>query len=271
MPHYFLPVQSQLSMLDQWTKQACEAYDSRPPGILNLHQSHGSIQYLYKSRSDERSPTYLSKNRLSFITDLAQKNYEERFLRIAEQQKKELLKLQSKDLHRSASVLYRALASSYESLSPERKKLVTPYVLPDDLFIEAWLQQAYERKAFFADDPLIITNRGERVRSRIEKIMADTMYRLKIPYLYEFPLSLFASKTINPDFTILDIRERTTVIFEHFGLMGDLTYNQNANMKIEQYLQAGFIPGYDFLYTQESGYRNFNPYLFESLIKDRFL
>lgn len=270
MPFFYLPMQNQLDLLDQWTDQVHEALKGRPPGVLNLHHSHGTVQYMFKTKPEDTQAVYLSKSKRTLIVELAQRDYEERFLHIAAQQRERLLKDQSRGRPCSASVMYHALAAVYENLKPYRKELVQPYILPDKLFIQSWLDQPYSGREFFPGDPLIFTKKGTRVRSRIERIMADTLDRMEIPYLYEYPLTLPSHKTIYPDFTILDVRERTTVLFEHFGMMNDILYRQQALNKIEQYLQAGFYPGYDLLYTFEGSSQGFDTRSFEFLIKNRF-
>ena len=48
------------------------------------------------------------------------------------------------------------------------------------------------------------TIKGERVRSKSEKIIADELYRYQIPYKYEFPLTLATHNRniqLYPDFT----------------------------------------------------------------------
>lgn len=48
---------------------------------------------------------------------------------------------------------------------------------------------------------MILTDRGERVRSKTEKIMADYFYRKGIEYKYEQPIYLKGLGTVYPDFS----------------------------------------------------------------------
>ena len=50
---------------------------------------------------------------------------------------------------------------------------------------------------------MILTENGERVRSKSEKILADYFYRQNILYKYEKPLYLKGYGTVYPDFTFL--------------------------------------------------------------------
>ena len=69
----------------------------------------------------------------------------------------------------------------------------------------------------------------ERVRSKSEVIIADTLARHGVPYRYEYPLKLKsgrdgAFRTIHPDFLCLNVRTRAEFYWEHFGLMDDPDY-----------------------------------------------
>ena len=271
MPHFFLPVQDQLTLLERYIEEASLSLKDKPPGVLNVQHSHQTPQFFCKRLKSDAHGDYIDKKKVSFITDLAQKGYEEKFLQVALKQKTKLLSLEKQKLNRSASVLYHALADVYEKLSVDRKALVSPYVLPDNLFLSSWLSSSYEKKPFFPGDPFIYANSGQRMRSKSEKIIADILDNYQIPYLYEYPLPLSANVIIHPDFTLLDLRERTTVVFEHFGMMTDQQYCLTSMKKRDQYLQAGFIPGYNFLYTMEGGQHTFDQRCLEILLKDRFL
>lgn len=54
----------------------------------------------------------------------------------------------------------------------------------------------------------IYTQKGERVRSKSEKTLADYFYYHGIPYKYECPLLLKGFGIIYPDFTFLTRRSQ---------------------------------------------------------------
>jgi len=62
------------------------------------------------------------------------------------------------------------------------------------------------------------TNRGEKVRSKSEKIIADLLYSYNIDYKYEKELKLTFYKNIFPDFTIVSPLNNQTYYWEHNGL-----------------------------------------------------
>lgn len=62
------------------------------------------------------------------------------------------------------------------------------------------------------------------MRSKSEKIIADKLYSMGIPYRYEYPLVLERDIVVYPDFTILKIGEQKTLYLEHLGINLFVTY-----------------------------------------------
>ena len=270
MSLYYLPIEQQLSILEDLYSKAQKALSTRPPGNLTVQRWRNTSQYYYRPAADSSRRRYIKKENLYFIKELAQKEYETSFLRTVLHQKESLYKALSSGTPRSASLMYHALALPFERLSKERQALITPYVLPDGLYIRSFLDTVYEKKGFSESATVIMTENGERVRSKSEKIIADKLNSLGIPYLYEYPLYLQRLGWIHPDFTLLDVRERTTVILEHFGLMQDLSYVAQAMNKIDSYIFDGYFPGDRLLITYEGGSHVLNVDTLERLIRHRF-
>ena len=124
--------------------------------------------------------------------------------------------------------------------------------MPKEQFIEAWNREEYTGKPFNENSPEFYTDRGERVRSKSEKIIADKLFREGIPYRYEYPLELPGWGVVYPDFTILDAENRRNLIYEHFGMMDDENYSSNAIAKVQRYASAGYYIGDNFFITMES-------------------
>ena len=119
--------------------------------------------------------------------------------------------------------------------------------------------------------PEYLTARGERVRSKSEIIIADTLFRLKIPYRYEYPLNLKNTKgeklTLYPDFTCLNLRTRREFYWEHFGMMDNSEYSENVVQKLHLYEQNGIIPGKNLIITMETSTIPINTKQIELLAK----
>ena len=145
----------------------------------------------------------------------------------------------------------------YPKLSEDRKPLVDPYWEPADVFLERWLREEYPRKGFREDDPYYVTERGERVRSKSELIIANWLFQHGIPYRYECALELWDPKqprriTIYPDFTILDPATGKCFYLEHLGMMEDERYFRSAMDRISLYEANGYFVGESLLLSFES-------------------
>ena len=64
------------------------------------------------------------------------------------------------------------LMNVYTSLSPNRRHLVTPIELTDEMYIEKWLKSGEKETNTYPIELELYTDRGERVRSKSEKIIA---------------------------------------------------------------------------------------------------
>ncbi len=207
---------------------------------------------------------YLKKGEKQIAIDIAQREYCEAVKKAAEKQLAEL-----KKLHRT--MLEDGVSKVYANLNNLRKELITPVYLTDEDFISNWEKTPYEGKVFENDITGYITNKGERVRSKSEKIIADFLFANNIPYKYEKPLKLKVKNgdiiTIYPDFTILHVHDRKEIYHEHFGKMDDLDYAQNAVRKIETYENNGIFPGKNLIMTFETAARPLDTKLMQNVIK----
>lgn len=95
------------------------------------------------------------------------------------------------------------------------------------------MSKVSEKYILIGGDNAIITEKGEAVRSKSEKIIADKLYMKEIPYVYEQPLYLKGYGYVVPDFKILNVRTKKEYYLEHFGMMDDYEYAKNAIKKIE--------------------------------------
>ncbi len=142
-----------------------------------------------------------------------------------------------------------------------------PIELPDDEYIAQWQAYEYEKKPFRDNDTEFYTDLGERVRSKSEIIIANTLLKMKIPYRYECPLRLQNGVWIYPDFTVLRMRDRRELYLEHLGMMDDLTYCESAMRRITQYEMNGLYPGDRLLLTHETRREPLNLKLLERILE----
>ena len=146
----------------------------------------------------------------------------------------------------------------YDKLGKAKQQVITPIEIPEKQLITNWLSEKYEGKPFGENDREIYTERGERVRSKSEKIIADKLYHENILYHYEYPLQIPGWGIIYPDFTILDVPNRRKIIYEHFGMMDDPEYAANANSKLNKYAAAGYNIGVNLYITMETSENPFD-------------
>lgn len=89
------------------------------------------------------------------------------------------------------------------------------------------------------------------MRSKSEKLIADKLNKMNIPYRYEYPIKL-GSIVMYPDFLLLNVKDRTEYILEHFGMMDNPGYAEKAIRKIRTYEKNGIIQGEQLFITYET-------------------
>lgn len=198
---------------------------------------------------------------MTLVQDLAQKDYEEKLLKVINEQ---LTPLQQflQNFHLSS------LSEVYEHMSKDRKVLINAHVLSDEAFAKIWQKKPYVSKSFAVNDPEIYTEKNERLRSKSEKILADKFFTKEIPYKYECPLNLNGYGTVYLDCTLLNKKTREVFFWEHLGMMDNPSYGEKALLKIESYEKNGIYPGKQLILTHETASRPLNIKIVESLIKE---
>ncbi len=242
----------QKALLNKLIKQASRSLKNKPEGTLQIARCNGTFQYYCRSEKEAKHRSYISKKEKKKIQSLAQKDYDQKFFRAANKLLKEIEALEKLGGDRSIGILYQTLNKVYNDLGEARKKLVIPYIKPDDEFIKEWESQEYKGNSYELPNEEIITEKGEYVRSKSEKIIADKLLSMHIPYLYEFPLRLETGEIVYPDFTILHVRERRLVIMEHNGRMHDEKYSIRTLNKMNNYEDSDYEEGYNLIHTFES-------------------
>ena len=119
----------------------------------------------------------------------------------------------------------------------------------DDPFLMQWANEEYEKNNYKEEQLLYKTLKGPKVRSKSERFIADALFNLHIPYRYECAM-YFNGHKIYPDFVILKPNGEF-IIWEHFGLLDDDTYRNNAIRKVELYGNAGYVQHHNLICTKE--------------------
>ena len=229
-----------------------KAIKAAPEGCLRITTNRGNYQYYHFINSKERQ-RYLSKKDFKLARKLAQKAYDKKVVSAAERELKAWNML--------ASFFPEATVEQvYESLSPARQALVVPIVPTDEQYRAEWEAVEYTPKPFKEGAKVFYTDRGERVRSKSEQLIANLLNRLGIPYRYECPIKVAVNgkvQTWYPDFTILDVEHRRELYLEHLGMLDDRSeennYARNAFWKMKVYEENGIYEGENMLYSFETG------------------
>ena len=230
-----------------------------PEGSLWIATKQWGYQYYHRIESNDSMVKYLSKKN-SLITQLAQKDYDKRLLATLQKQ----LKIIERFL---ASYDPRAAIEVYEQLSEPRKQLVTPVYPSDEEFVRQWLSVPYKKLGFRNEDPEYYTENNERVRSKSEIIIANTLKSNNIPYRYEFPVYEEGVLIAAPDFNCLNVRTRKEYYWEHLGMMGDAGYVNNNIRKIEKYALAKDFDESRLILTFETDKHPLNTKIIEAKIR----
>ena len=258
-PNQLAPqIEKRLAELQNLLFTKKKSYEKAPQGRIRISQNSGHPEYYLLTERGSLRGKYLPHSQKTLARQLAQKDYDARLIKLLQN---EITALQNYMKQTSNG---RAIPELYDSLCPARRSLITPAILTNEQYAARWQDISWKGRPFASDAPYICTARGERVRSKSEVIIADTLFRYNIPYRYEFPITLkritpddirrdFGSSiTLYPDFLCLNTRTRTEFYWEHFGLMDDPAYSNNAAGKLRLYTENGLLPGRNLIITMET-------------------
>ena len=245
--------------LENLIKEGKSRLEHAPEGRLRLSKSHNHVQY-YRCTEEKKSGNYIPKENLKLAQQLAQKSYDEKILHLAEtrlSQIRRIVKNYTDD----------ELEKIYLNEHIERQKLIIPMEPTWEQKVHEWKAKEYKGKDFQEGTPIILTEKGERVRSKSEKIMADYFFRNGIEYKYECPLYLKGVGIVYPDFTFLSRKTGEEIYWEHNGRVDDPVYARSMVRKINSYENNGIYPGERLILTYETEQTVLNTGKIEQLVK----
>ena len=242
--------------LETIINKARSGLESAPEGRLRISCDKSKPRYYQYMSADNE--THIPKAEMELARLLAQKNYNESVVKKAEARLKQIKKI-------TKSYSDDEIEKIYTSMNKERQALVTPVESTWDQLLKMWYEEEYQGKEFKEGTPLILTEKGERVRSKSEKILADYFYRNNIPYKYEKPLYLKGYGIVYPDFTLLSKKTYQEIYWEHEGMMDKQDYARAAVRKIELYQLNNIYPGEQLIMTFETEQSLLNSRLMEKL------
>ena len=256
----------QLKILKQELQNILElkrkSQKTAPQGHLRIAQAKKGrkIQYYHFTNPKDLKGKYIPHSKLNFAQKLAQKDYDEKLIK--------LLQKQTKLIEKYLVTNENKINELYTKMSYTRRQLVRPVTLTDSLYIKEWLNTSWQKLSYQEGHQVFTTANGEQVRSKSEVIIADTLKRMNIPYRYEYPLELKDGHKVYPDFLCLNVRTRKEYYWEHFGMMDDTEYLERTIQKLKLYSENKILPGKNLIITMESKLYPLNARQIEILIKE---
>ncbi len=210
---------------------------------IKKHGNH--YQYYLRKDGSDTTGKYLPRNQMRHVQETLQKEY---------------LMGAINALHEELSIISNYLSNASPDIFPEmyslhhpgRQIMVTPLEISNTEYAAVWSAVKYEGKGFQEDFPEYYTLKSERVRSKSEIIIADTLARYNIPYRYEAPIQVKGFGTVYPDFTALNVKKKKEIFIEHFGMLDDEDYRENALRKLTVYEKNGIFLGDNLIITWET-------------------
>ena len=209
-----------------------------PEGHLRISKYQNRCRYYHCI--EDRNGTYIPKGNMTLSKQLAQKAYNKSIINKVEEQLCKIGKLLETDADEEMKELY-------DSLHPDRKKLIVPLEDTWEQALQKWYETSYQGKEFQEGTPVILTEKGERVRSK--------------------PIYLKGYGTVYPDFTFLSSKTRQEMYWEHEGMMDNQEYARSAVRKIESYQKNGIYPGERLILTFETQQSMLNQNRVENLVE----
>jgi len=228
-------------------KEKYQALTEYPDGMIHIVNYRERAKYYLRTDKSDKSGIYIRKSDSRKIRTYVQKSYDEKVIRLIE---KEISNL--KDFLKKSEHIADRIRQVYSDNSVEVKDYIEPVDCSDEDYIKQWMACKYEGKAIDESAPYYETDHKERVRSKSELNIANALSRHGIPYKYEKPLKMKNGAVIYPDFTILDVRKRKQIYWEHRGMMDDREYAKHSVARIKNYMGSGIMLGDNLIITEET-------------------
>lgn len=209
---------------------------------------------------------YIKKEEYYLAEELAQKEYNLKLLKCVAKQCELLKSAENIRLDKLRNERLEIL----HHISLAKQGLIRTYEMTDEEYVENWMQENSGGKNSIEITNGFDTERGDVVRSKSEKIIADKLFYCNIIYQYEPLIRLHDGTIVFPDFAMLNIRTRKTIYLEHFGMMDNPEYCKRAIEKMEIYERNELFTCRDVVYTFESSNKAININSIENII-NRFL
>lgn len=239
-----------------------------PEGRLHVSGRKGEKPRLYffdeEICKEHPNGVYISQDQMDFAKRLAQKEYDEKMYDWLVRTGKKLKTLIKCYEHDGPEMIY-------NKLSDAKKEMIEPLVLPTEEYVNKWKSEKITNSNTYEKATRIVTENGEQVRSKSEKIIADKLKAKNVPYVYEPMVVLDDGSRVFPDFAVLNVRERKEYYIEHFGMMDNPEYCKSAIEKISKYEKNGIYIGRGLICTFETIDKAMDTNEFNGIIREYLL
>ncbi len=211
-----------------------------PPGTLVCYKHRNSYKWFLQNLNDDgkRYRTYIPKSEQKFAEKMARKRFLTRKL---SDMKNELNAIDKfLNIRKEGRPKYGLKDEEcYRILLPEMYK---------------WETNEYHKSEEYKEYLTVTGPKGEMMRSKSEAMIAQVLVSNSIPYRYECEQA-FDNIIIYPDFTIMHPKTGRMYIWEHLGLIEKEKYQNIFAIKLKTYLNMGFIPDDNLIFTFETDNR----------------
>ena len=220
--------------------------NNTPEGHISRNVRAGNRYYYIDSTKDSnRSRKYIGSEIDSIALEYIKKAYYEKLLSKLEQNYKAqeyFLKHYDPNPEQSALELLPdwIMQAIRNDASTDKEK-----------YIQEWLKADYERNPLYADKYKIQTLRGDYVRSKSERDIANSLYRYGLAYRSDCLVKL-VDGPVYADLVILHPVTLETYYWEHSGMLDEQSYIRANYDRIARYASSGILIGERLIVTGET-------------------
>ena len=245
----------ELERIEDVLNRAKELSHHFPAGRLSM-QKRGKHKY-YK-RNNNGHEQYLKHND-PMIQKLKDKHFTKVVEANVEYDQKAIRSLIDKYREYDPNLLMKNIDNKY---LPPSSKVIEALGFIDEKEFEKFTGQDSKYKEDLRHNSLD----GVKMRSKSEISIAGIYASKGIPAVYEMPLRFPDGTVMRPDFTVWVRSKRRYMYHEHIGMLNDRIYLENQVWKFKKYIEFGYFPFSNILYTFDDENGNIDNELISHLI-----
>ncbi len=220
-------------------------------GRLKVSERDSKFYYYKRKRENgEETCTYITNADINTAKEIALHDYSKKAEKVLLKEQKALKEFALCDFDKE-------LDDCYAKLDNGRKAILSPIPGTVQSVLSIWANEQYEPNLSYPEKLIHETERGERVRSKSEQLIANYLYSKRdiIDYKYERPLELKVNgkkEIVFPDFTVINKFTAKMRIIEHAGRLDLPEYREAFVWKHKAYVDNGLIQNGTVVYSFES-------------------